>query len=98
MSDYNDALSKPVWVHGGEVLAPQGDGFMCVWHERPRKDDAAHVDPSCRLEACLTALEIARVAEQFNAAQPDGQRLPTRIGLTTANLHRQSRVLRRRRL
>ena len=31
LRDYNQALVKPVLIHGGTPLDPQGDGFVSVW-------------------------------------------------------------------
>ena len=81
MSDYNRTLSEPVRLHGGEALPPQGDGFVAVWYQRA-VDAARPADRSARLQACRAAIDISEVAERFNEAQPEGERLRTRIGIT----------------
>jgi adenylate cyclase len=87
--EYNQQLSKPVWLHGGSPLAPEGDGFIGVWCSNPKTATTGDVEPACRLQACLTAIEIAEAADRFNVGQPDGKRLPVRIGMTagTVTIH-----------
>ena len=89
LGEYNQALARPVWLHGGAALAPEGDGFIGLWCSTravPGDDD---IEPECRLLACLTATEITEAARQFNLVQADGARLPVRIGLTagTVTIH-----------
>jgi adenylate cyclase len=81
MSDYNRALSEPVRLRHGEALPPQGDGFVAIWYERAL-DPGGGGDRSARVQACRAAIEISEAAERFNSAQPEGERLPTRIGIT----------------
>jgi adenylate cyclase len=71
LHDYNQQLSRPVWLHGGSPLAPEGDGFVGVWCSNPATATIDDVDQACRLQACLTAIEIAEAAERFNLGQPD---------------------------
>lgn len=82
MSRYTEALMKPVLRHRGDVLAPQGDGFVCLWSESQRAGIDGHPAMSRRLDACLAALEITQASAGFNAALPAEHRLPTRIGMT----------------
>jgi len=79
LRDYNQALVKPVLIHGGTPLDPQGDGFVSVWCSASGTDE---VDAKCRFQACVTAIEIASAAERFNLAHSEGARLPARTGLT----------------
>lgn len=84
--DYHDALSRPVWKHGGTALAPEGDGFAGVWCGNQMRDAEHDVDGAHRLLACRTAIEILEAARLFNLGQPEGKRLPVRIGLTTGTV------------
>jgi adenylate cyclase len=59
--------------HGGVVTDVVGDGTTSVW-------TAPGPDRSCRLRACLAALEISRALDAFNE-QNRPRTMPTRIGL-----------------
>jgi class 3 adenylate cyclase len=85
MDEYNDALSRPARAYGGEVLPPQGDGFVCLWC-LPAERSSPVVDAATRQKACLAALAIKRASEEFNRSRPHGQRLVTRIGLTIGSV------------
>ena len=82
MDDYNEALSSRARAHGGEVLPPQGDGFVCVWCVAEGDNAPTGADLTARLKACLAAVDVGRAADAFNRMHPDNERLPTRIGLT----------------
>lgn len=87
LGEYNRVLARPVWLHGGTALNPEGDGFIGLWcSSRVTTRDGGDVEPECRLLACLTATEMADAARRFNLAQADGTRLPVRIGLTTGTV------------
>ena len=88
--DYHEALTRPVWNRGGAALAPEGDGFAAVWCGNPVHGVDNDIDSSFRLHACLAAIEIVEAARQFNLTQPDGKRLPVRIGLTVGTVTIQS--------
>ena len=89
LHEYNQELSRPVWLHGGSPLAPEGDGFIGVWCSNRLTTATDDVEPACRLQACLTAIEIAEAAQRFNLGHPEGQQLPVRIGMTagTVTIH-----------
>ena len=76
MNEYNEALRAPVIARGGATLEPQGDGFVCLWCAPGKAIDAA-----MRQQACAAALEIADASQRFNRSQPEGEQLPTRVGL-----------------
>jgi adenylate cyclase len=59
--------------HGGVVTDVVGDGTTSVW-------TAPGPERSCRLRACLAALEISRALDAFNE-QNRPRTMPTRIGL-----------------
>lgn len=82
MNDYIDALSQPVWAHGGVALPPEGDGFIGLWCTNTRSGPANAIDAQTRLQACRAALDITEAADRFDRRQADGQQLPTRVGLT----------------
>ena len=63
--------------HGGVVTDVVGDGTTSVW-------TAPGPERSCRLRACLAALEISHAIEAFNERnQP--RTMPTRIGLNAGD-------------
>jgi adenylate cyclase len=62
-----------VGSYGGVVTDVVGDGTTSVW-------TAPGPDRSCRLRACLAALEISRALDAFNE-QNRPRTMPTRIGL-----------------
>jgi adenylate cyclase len=87
LGEYNRVLARPVWLHGGTALGPEGDGFIGLWcSSRVAAEDADAIEPECRLLACLTATEMTEAARQFNIARTDDTRLPVRIGLTTGTV------------
>jgi class 3 adenylate cyclase len=75
MRNYIAGLSAAVKARSGDVLDPEGDGFVAVW----RCPDAS---TSIRLNACLAALDILDAAESFEKSAPDGIPLPTRVAVT----------------
>jgi adenylate cyclase len=81
LDEYNRALCGPVRSRGGSTLEPQGDGFVCLWC-LPRQSGAAGI----RLQACVAALEIAEASMRFDLNHPDGQQLPTRVGLNVGRV------------
>jgi adenylate cyclase len=81
MNEYNEALRAPVIARGGATLEPQGDGFVCLWCT-PRKT----IDAAMRQQACAAALEIADASRRFNQSQPEGEQLPTRVGLNVGTV------------
>ena len=83
LAEYNDALTQPVRARGGAILEPQGDGFVCLWYLSAARNDA---DADTRLRACRTALEIADASLRFDRRQPEGQQLPTRVGLNVGQV------------
>jgi adenylate cyclase len=75
MRDYIARLSACVTARSGEVLDPQGDGFVCVWR-------CSGPTTSTRLEACLAALDLLDAADLFDRDAAGGIRLPTRVAAT----------------
>src|SRR5690606_36010024 len=77
LSDFLDRyfaiLFGVVERHGGLVTDVVGDGTTSVW-------TAPRPERSCRLGACLAALEISRAIDAFNRANAP-RTMPTRIGL-----------------
>jgi adenylate cyclase len=59
--------------HGGVVTDVVGDGTTSIW-------TAPGPERSCRLRACLAALEVSRALDAFNE-QNRPRTMPTRIGL-----------------
>jgi hypothetical protein len=53
---------------------------MCVWRSQ-RPFGRQEGDSLLRRNACLAALEVRRVLARFNAALPESERLPTRLGM-----------------
>jgi adenylate cyclase len=83
MTEYNRVLVRSVTSRGGFALAPNGDGFVSLWTLGPA---AAANNTSIRLAACHAALEMASVANGFNRARAEAERLPLRIGLTVGQV------------
>ena len=75
MHDYIVRLSAPVLARSGEVLDPQGDGFVSIWR-------CSGSTKSTRLEACRAALDLLDAADSFGHDAPEGMLLPTRVALT----------------
>jgi adenylate cyclase len=63
--------------HGGVVTDVVGDGTTSVW-------TAPGPERSCRLRACLAALEISQAIEGFNERNRP-RTMPTRIGLNAGH-------------
>jgi adenylate cyclase len=70
---YFSILFGIVERHGGVVTDVVGDGTTSVW-------TAPGPERSCRLRACLAALEVSRALDAFNE-QSRPRTMPTRIGL-----------------
>jgi adenylate cyclase len=80
MAAYHETLAQVVRRWGGEIVPPEGDGFVALWCAASggRHDEA---EAAMRRAACLAALDLAEVAEAFNQHQPEGERLPIRVGI-----------------
>jgi adenylate cyclase len=96
MNEYYDTLGALVTRHGGLMLGRAGDSAMCVWTRRTHQwplgsrwpvwlARGRRKDLDQRRKACLAALEIRKVLEQFNARHST-EPLPTRIGLHAGDL------------
>lgn len=73
MNEYYAAVFAPIRQNGGLILQVVGDSVLSLW-------TGTRPDPGLHTRACTAALGVADAVERFNQ-RPDGQRLPTRIGL-----------------
>ncbi len=73
MNEYYAAIFEPIRANGGLILQVVGDSVLSLW-------TGARPDPALHARACAAALGVAGAVDRFNQ-RPDGQRLPTRIGL-----------------
>ena len=71
---YYETIFKPVKNHGGIISDVIGDSMMAIWAT------TTNPDTLLRNQACLAALDIAKMVKRFNLSS-DNFRLPTRIGL-----------------
>jgi len=78
MNRYYEALFDPVRRHGGMVSNVVGDSMLALWI-------AGRETPAPLDEACLAAIEIAKVMQEFRKSL-DGIGLPTRIGLHSGEI------------
>ncbi len=74
INDYMAVIIGQIRQHGGEVSDIKGDSVMAFWASRT--DDQA-----IRAAACRAMIDIDRALAVWNADNPHGVRLPTRIGL-----------------
>jgi class 3 adenylate cyclase len=75
MRHYIARLSGCVTARSGDVLDPQGDGFVCVWR-------CSGATRATRLEACLAALDVLDAADSLDREAGGGIHLPTRVAAT----------------
>ena len=73
LSEYFEAIFKPIAELGGFVSDLKGDSILAIWTDRD-------CDPRVRERVCEAALELRRVVDRFNDAHPQSP-LPTRIGV-----------------
>lgn len=74
INGYMQAIIEPVRRLGGEVSDIKGDSLLAIWASR--QDELA-----IRTAACRALGEIQRAVDGWNAHNPYGVALPTRIGL-----------------
>ncbi len=74
INEYYETIFKPVKNHGGIVSDVVGDSMMAVWAT------TTNPDTLLRNQACLAALDIAKMVKRFNHSS-NNFHLPTRIGL-----------------
>jgi adenylate cyclase len=73
MNKYYEAVFQPVSKYEGFVSDIKGDSMLSIWA-------TSNPDAALRKNACLAALDISSVAQQFKQ-DFDAFHLPTRIGL-----------------
>lgn len=78
MNNYYKTIFAPVRAHRGIVSDVIGDSMMALWA-------STTPDSNLRKHACLAALDINRLVEQFNRSS-ESLRLPTRIGLESGHI------------
>ena len=79
VNDYMEAIIEPVRRLGGEVSDIKGDSLLAIWASR--QDDLA-----IRTAACRALGAIQQSVNEWNAENPYGVQLPTRIGLHCGSL------------
>jgi adenylate cyclase len=79
MNQYYEVLSEPIKKYGGIVSDIIGDAMLALWVTR-------HPDPALRNQACQAAVDVIKAVEHFNQLQPEGCKLPTRIGLHSGEM------------
>jgi adenylate cyclase len=79
INKYYETIFKPVKNYGGIVSDVIGDSMMAVWAT------TTNPDTLLRNQACLAALDIAKMVKRFNLSS-NALRLPTRIGLHTGHM------------
>jgi adenylate cyclase len=79
INKYYEIIFRPVKDYGGIVSDVIGDSMMAVWATTKNPDTLL------RNQACLAALDIAKMVKRFNISF-NGHQLPTRIGLHTGHM------------
>ncbi len=79
MNRYYEVLSEPIKKYHGIVSDIIGDAMLALWVTR-------HPDPALRNQACQAAVDVIKAVDQFNQSQPEGCKLPTRIGLHSGEM------------
>jgi len=74
LSEYFEAIFKPVANRGGFVSDLKGDSILAIWTDRDG-------DSAVRERVCHACLDLQAAVERFNATHPDTP-LPTRIGVS----------------
>ena len=73
LSEYFEAIFKPVASRGGFVSDLKGDSILAIWTDRDG-------DSAVRERVCHACLDLQAAVERFNAGHPSTP-LPTRIGV-----------------
>ncbi|MGZ3598182.1 MAG: CHASE2 domain-containing protein [Syntrophales bacterium] len=79
MNQYYEVLSEPIKKYGGIVSDIIGDAMLALWVTR-------HPDPALRNQACQASIDVIKAVDLFNQSQPEGCKLPTRIGLHSGEM------------
>jgi adenylate cyclase len=73
LSQYFEAIFRPVADHGGFVSDLKGDSILAIWTDKIG-------DGAVRARVCEACLDLQVAVERFNREHPDSP-LPTRIGV-----------------